>query len=120
MATFTKEVLSGSTGGQPVEVTDLVSPGTLVHATGVSATQTDEVWVYAFNNDPYEDDLVLTVEFGGTSGADAIVLEVPHQDGLTLIVPGLPLQGDGAAAREVRAFGPAGLSVTGYVNRIAP
>jgi len=120
MATFTKQILSGSTGGQPIDIVDSSSPGTVVHTTGTSATDVDELWLYAANNDPYAADLVLTVEFGGTSGADAIVLEVPHEDGLTLIVPGLPLTGDGAAGRVVRAFAPAGISVTGYVNRIAP
>ena len=120
MATFTKEVLSGSVQGRPVDVTDAVSPGTVIHTTGVAADETDEVWLYAANNDPYGDDLLLTIEFGGTTTADTIAVEVPFEDGLTLLVPGLPLTGDGSSGAEVRAFGPAGLSVSGYVNRIAP
>ena len=120
MATFNKQLLSGSSEGRPIDVADTASPGTEIHTTAVSATQVDEVWLYAANNDSGSADLLLTVEFGGTTAADTIVVEVPFEDGLTLIVPGLPLTGDGSAGSVVRAFGPAGLSVSGYVNRIAP
>lgn len=120
MATFEKQLLSGSSEGRPIAVAAVASPGTTIHTTATSATQIDEVWLYAANDDPYAADLLLTVEFGGTAGSDVIAVEVPYQDGLTLIVPGLPLTGDGSSGSVVSAFGPAGLSVSGYVNRIAP
>ena len=119
MATFTKRLLSGSTNGLPIEVDETSSPGELIHATGTSATVIDEIWLYAANNDSGSADLVLTIEFGGTSGPEIIAVEIPFEDGLTLVVPGLPLTGDGSTATEVRAFAPAGISISGYVNRIA-
>lgn len=118
MATFQKLVLSGSTGGQPVDVAATATPGTIIHATGTNATDIDEVWLYATNNDAGSADLELTIEFGGTATKDTITVTVPYQDGLTLVVPGLPLVGTGSVARNVQAFAPAGVSVTGYVNRI--
>lgn len=120
MATFQKGLLSGSDEGQPVDVAATASPGTVVHLTAASATQIDEVWLYATNNDAGSADSLLSVEFGGTAASNLIAVEVPYQDGLTLVLPGLPLTGDGSSGSNVRAFGPAGLSVTGYINRIVP
>ena len=121
MATFSKELLSGSTGGRPIKVAATATPGTLVHATGISATVLDEVWLYAHNSSAAAVD--LTIEFGGvTSPDDLLLFSIPAGAGLTLAVPGLALAGDGAAARNVRAF--AGttnvLVVMWYLNRIPP
>ena len=121
MATFSKVLLSGSTGGRPIKVAATATAGTLVHATGTSATVLDEVWLYAHNSSAAA--VNLTVEFGGvTSPDDLVKLEIPGGEGLTLISPGLVLAGDGGAARNVRAF--AGttnvLTLLGYVNRITP
>jgi len=121
MATFDKVLLSGSTGGRPIKVAATATPGTLIHATGTSATIVDEVWLYATNTDTT--DRKLTIEFGGTSSPDDLIeLEIPAEDGLLLLVPGLPLTGDGAAARNVRAFCATTnvINIIGYVNRITP
>ena len=121
MATFSKVLLSGSTGGRPIKVAATATAGTLVHATGTSATVLDEVWLYAHNSSGAA--VNLTVEFGGVSSPDdLILLSVPSRTGLTLVLPGLVLAGDGSAVRNVRAF--AGttnvVTVVGYVNRITP
>jgi hypothetical protein len=121
MATYSKELLSGSTGGRPVLVAATTSPGTTIHATGTSATVVDEIWLYASNTDTT--DRKLTVQFGDTSSpGDLIEVTVPAEDGLLLLVPGLPLVGTGAAARTVRAFCASAnvVNITGYVNRITP
>lgn len=121
MATFSKQILSGSTGGRPIKVAATASPGTTVHATGVSATTIDEVWLYATNTDTT--DRKLTIQFGDTTSPDDLIeLEVVAESGLVLLVPGLPLVGTGAAARTVRAFCASANVVTilGYVNRIVP
>jgi len=121
MATYSKELLSGSTGGRPIKVAATATPGTTIHATGIASDVVDEVWLYAQNTD--STDVALTVEFGGVSSPDdLIVVEVPAEDGLLLLVPGLPLTGDGAAAREIKAFAATTnvITVTGYVNRITP
>ena len=121
MATYSKELLSGSTGGRPIKVAATATPGTTIHATGISSTAVDEVWLYAHNTDSA--DVVLTLEFGGvTSPDDLLTVTVPAEDGLLLLVPGLPLTGDGAAAREIKAFAAVAddVTITGYVNRITP
>lgn len=120
MATFTKLQLSGSTGGRPIKVAATGTPGTLVHATGISATVIDELWLYAANTDTT--DRKLTVEFGGVSAPDDLIeLVIRAESGLVLLVPGLPLSGDGSAARNVRAFAASAnlVTIVGYVNRIA-
>lgn len=119
MATFSKQKLSGSTDGRMVLVTATATAGTLIHATGTSATIIDEVWLYAINTDTT--DKKLTIEYGGvTAPGDIIEFTVKAESGLYLIVPGLILTGTGVAANNVRAFAATGsvISVGGYVNRI--
>jgi hypothetical protein len=121
MATFDKVLLSGSTGGRPIKVAATATPGTTIHATGTSATVVDEVWLYASNTDT--EDRKLTIEFGGTTSPDDLIeLEIPAESGLVLLVPGIPLTGDGAAARSVLAFCATAdvVNIVGYVNRITP
>jgi hypothetical protein len=63
----------------------------------------------------------LTIQFGGiTAVDDDITYTMTNQNGLYLIVPGLPLKG-AASALEVRAYADVANTVTlsGYVNRIA-
>lgn len=121
MATFSKQLLSGSSGGQLIKVGATSTPGTTIHATGTSATTIDEVWLYAVNTSGTDDK--LTIEFGGTTDPDDLIeFTVTAESGLYLIIPGLALTGDGASARTITAF--AGttnvLNIGGYVNRITP
>lgn len=119
MAALTKVLLSGSTGGKGIKVAATATAGTTIHATGISATIIDEVWLYAYNDDTVA--ITLTIEFGGvTDPDDTIVLSVPPASGLTLVVPGLTLVGTGAAARTVAAFAGTANKVVihGFVNRI--
>jgi hypothetical protein len=121
MATFSKVLLSGSTGGRLIKVAATATPGTTIHATGTSATIIDEIWLYASNTD--STDRKLTIEFGGTSAPDDLIeFTVKAESGLYLMVPGLVLTGDGAAARTVRAFAASAnvLNIGGFVNRITP
>ena len=120
MATFTKVPLSASTRGMPVKVAATATTGTTVHATGVSATTIDEVWLYAYNGSTAA--VLLTIQYGEASASDDdIKLTVPPQSGLTLVVPGLVLSGTGAAAATVFAYASVANVVLlyGYVNRIA-
>ena len=121
MATFSKVLLSGSTGGRPIKVGATGTPGTLIHATGTSATIIDEIWVYASNTDTT--DRKLTIEFGDVSSPDDLIeFTVKAESGLYLIIPGITLAGTGSAARNVRAFAASTnvLNIVGYVNRITP
>jgi hypothetical protein len=50
MATFSKELLSGSTNGKAIKVAETATAGTTIH-TAVSGTASfDEVWLYAHNS----------------------------------------------------------------------
>jgi hypothetical protein len=121
VSTFSKELLSGSTGGRLIKVAATSTPGTTVHATGTSSTIVDEVWLYAVNSD--STDRKLTIEFGGTSAPDDLIeFTVTAESGLYLIIPGLVLTGDGSSARTITAFAAATnvINIGGYVNRITP
>lgn len=112
---------SASTQGQGIKLVATSTPGTLIHTTGTSATVLDQVWLYAFNSDTVP--RTITVEFGGATAPDQnIVLPIPSQAGLTLVVPGLSLTGNGSVALTVKAFCPttAVVTVSGFVNRITP
>ena len=120
MATFTKELLSGSTQGKAVKVVATASTGTTVHTTGTSATIEDEVWLYAYNSSASA--VVLTIQWGGTSTPDNdIKVSIPATAGLTLVIPGLILTGTGSAGNVIAAYaGTANVvMISGYVNRIA-
>lgn len=121
MATYSKVLLSGSSGGRPVKVAATGTPGTTIHATGTSATTIDEIWLYAMNTD--STDHKLTLEYGGTTSPDDLLeVTIVAESGLVLLVPGLVLTGDGASARTVRAFAASAnvITISGYVNRITP
>ena len=120
MATYSKQLLSGSTYGQPITVVQTASTGTTIHATGTSSSTIDEVWLYATNTSSTA--VVLTVQYGGTGAIqNAITLSIPATSGLTLIIPGLILTGTGSAATTVYAYAATAsvITISGYVNRIA-
>jgi len=121
MAVFSKEKLSGSTGGRLIKVAATATTGTTIHATGTSATIEDEIWLYAVNSDTT--DRKLTIEFGGTTSPDDIIEQtITAESGLILVIPGLILMGTGSAARTVTAFAATAnvVMIGGYVNRITP
>lgn len=113
MATFSKEILSGSTNGRPVSVVATATAGDLVHTADAAAI--DEIWLYAVNR--HTADVVLTFEFGGVAAGDQITVTLSAGGGPVLVVPGSPLTN----SLVVRAFADttAVVSVFGWVNRIA-
>lgn len=120
MATFTKVKLSGSTDGKPIKVVATASSGTTIHSTGTSASVVDEIWLYAYNDSAAAQ--LLTIQFGGTTAVDDdIKIIIPSQSGLTLVVPGLILTGNGSTASTVRAYAATTnvVTISGYVNRIS-
>lgn len=113
MATFSKQLLSGSTNGRGIKVVPTSTAGTTIHT--AHATSLDEVWLYAYNG--HSADVVLTVEFGGvTVPDDNIVVTVPTKAGLLLVAPGLVLTG----GVVVKAFAATAnvIVISGFVNRI--
>jgi len=119
MATFTKLTLSASTDGRAIKVAATATAGTTIHTGPSSASEIDEVWLYAMNTDTAS--RKLTVEWGGTSAPDDLIeITLPAEPGLVLIAPGLLIKGN-ATPLLVRAFASATNVITlhGYVNRIA-
>ncbi len=118
MATFSKQILSGSTDGKAIKVAATATAGTTIHTGSTTTTTLDEVWLYAQNTSA--SDVKLTVEWGGTASPDDhIEYTVKAENGLYLIVPGLILKGN-ATALVVRAFAATTnvITIHGYVNRI--
>ena len=113
MATYTKELLSGSTDGQPIKVAATATAGTLIHT--AHATSKDEIHLWAVNTD--SSDRKLTLEWGGVASPDNLIeVTIPAEAGLLLVAPGLPLTN----SKVVRAFAAAAnvVNIVGFVNRI--
>ena len=119
MATYSKLIFSGSTDGRAIKVAATSSSGTTIHTGSATAATIDEVWLYAYNSSASA--VVLTIQWGSTSTPDDdIKLSIPATSGLTLVVPGLLIQGN-ATPLVVRAYAATTnvVTVSGYVNRIA-
>lgn len=119
MATFAKNILSGSTDGKAILVAATATPGTLVHTGPTNTAQFHEVWLYAVNTSA--SNVKLTVEWGEATAPNGnIEYTVTAENGLYLIVPGLILRGN-ATALTVRAFAATTnvIAIHGFVNQIA-
>lgn len=120
MATYSKEILSGSTNGKQIPIAATGGTGTLIHTTGTSTSTKDEVWIYASNIDTIQQD--LTIQYGGSATGDTLKVGIPASAGLSIIIPGTILTGNGSTGSEIRATATAAniINVTGYINRIVP
>ena len=118
MATFSKLTLSGSTDGRAIKVAATSTPGTTIHTGSATASDYDEIWLYAQNTDTTA--RKLTVEWGGTSSPDDLIeITIPAESGLVLVAPGLLIKGN-ATQLVVKAFAASAnvITIHGYVNRI--
>jgi hypothetical protein len=117
MATYTKQLLSGSTNGKQVKVVATSSPGTTIHTAPAGTTGFDEVWIYAVNSDTSS--RKLTIQWGETASPDGLVeLTIPAEAGYTLVIPGLLIQN----SLVISAFAETDnvILINGFVNRITP
>ena len=113
--TVAKVKLSGSTNGRPIKVAATATPGTAVHTATGNSGELDELWLWASNTDTT--DRKLTIELGGTTSPDDLIeMTIPAEDGLHLVVPGVPL--DGGVAVKAFAASANLVNVVGYINRI--
>lgn len=117
MATYSKQLLSGSTNGKGIKVAATATAGTTIH-TAVSGTSSiDEIWLYAHNTSAST--VKLTLEWGEATAPDGnIEINIGAEGtGMILVAPGIPLQN----GLVVKAFaGTANvINIFGYVNRIA-
>ncbi len=115
MASFSKQLLSGSTNGRGIQVDQTATAGTLLHTATATANEFDEIYLYLYNS--HTADVEVTLEFGGvTVPDDQIVMTIPFDAGLVLVLPGLILNG-GVVLRAFAATVDV-IVATGYVNRI--
>ena len=115
MATYSKQLLSGSTTGKNIKVAATASAGTTIHTAIAGTSDMDEIWLYACNTD--SSDRKLTIEYGGTTSPDDLSeIELTAEAGWVLIVPGMLLQN----GLVVKAFAASAnvVNINGYVNRI--
>ncbi len=117
MGTITKEFLSGSTSGLPIQITVTgvaagTTTGTTIHTS--TATGKDEVYVWASNMSTGE--LVLSMQLGTLSGPREVKRTITGRSGAALVIPGWPYAG--AAVIRGHATSGVSLSINGYVNRI--
>lgn len=118
MATFTKQLLSGSTNGKPIQITAQNNAAAQTVHTATSSLALDEIWLYASNSST--SNLQLNLLWGGTSEpANLIVVTVPAQSGRTLVSDGMLLNN----LLLVKAYCPTSslgsLLLDGFVNNIA-
>lgn len=117
MATFSKQLLSGSTNGKAIKVAATATAGTLIHTAASGTSTIDEIWLYAHNTSSGA--VKLTIEWGETTAPDGhIEINIGAEGtGMILVAPGIPLQN----SLVVRAFaGTANvINIFGYVNRIS-
>ena len=115
MATFAKQLLSGSTNGKAIKVAAESTAGTTIHTAVSGTSDMDEIWLYAVNSST--SNVKLTLEWGEATAPDGNIEQtVPAESGLMLLTPGLLLQN----GLVVKAF--AGttnvITMLGYANRI--
>ena len=118
MATFAKDILSGSTDGLGILLSNTASPGNTVHTGPSNTSQYHEIWLYCQNYDTTA--RKLTVQWGNTNaGTDDIELTIAPESGLVLVAPGLILKGN-ATPKVVRAYSNTATSLVihGYVHTI--
>lgn len=117
MATFSKQLLSGSTNGKAIKVAATATAGTTIHTAASGTSTLDEIWLYAHNTSAST--VKLTLEWGEATAPDGnIEINIGAEGtGLILVAPGLLLQN----SLVVKAFaGTANvINIFGYVNRIA-
>ena len=118
---MTTVLLSGSTRGKPIKVAATATAGTVMHATGVSASVIDQVWLKAHNSSGTARN--LTIEFGGVTDPDDLIIKTVSIPANTLgiwVVEGQPLVGTGSVASTVAAFASVAdvITISGFVVRI--
>jgi len=118
MATYSRQLLSGSTNGRAILVAATATPGTTIHTAVSGTTSFDEIYAWATNTDTAT--LTLTIEFGGTTDPNDLIvktLTLPANSPPIPVLTGQVLNG----AVVCRAFaGTANLIIiSGFVNRIA-
>lgn len=116
MASYSKGVLSGSTHGRGIKITQTaIGSGDTIHTAVASTTQIDLVTIFAYNDDAVM--RTLTLGWGGTTSPDDLIkVAIQPQAGLTLVVSDLPLR-NGLAIKAAASVANV-ITIHGWVNQI--
>ena len=117
MATYSRQLLSGSTNGLPVPVAATASPGTTIHTAIAGTSAFDEVYIWASNVTGAS--ATLTVQWGGTTDPTndlVYTYSIPANSPPIPIATGQVLQ-NGLVIKAWSGTASA-INLTGYVNRI--
>lgn len=117
MASYSRQLLSGSTNGLPIPVAATASPGTTIHTSLSGTAGFDEVYIWVSNVTSAA--ATLTLQWGGTTDPTNDMVynySIPANSPPIPIATGQVLQN----ALLVRAWSSvaSALNITGYVNRI--
>jgi len=118
MATYSRQLLSGSTNGRAIPVAATATPGTAIHTAVAGTASFDELYLWASN--VTGSTATLTLEWGGvTDPGDHMVKQysIPANSAPIPIATGQVLQN----SLNVKAFSgtASAINITGYVNRIS-
>ena len=117
MATISKDKLSGSVDGKPIAVPINTGTFATVHTGPTSTSDFDEVFIYCCNANGSVNEQV-TIRLNGSSNDGKIKAVVPPQE-TVLIVPGIPIKGNGTPiVIDVGGSSNGSANVFGYVNKI--
>lgn len=109
-------LLSGSTNGRPISIVATSSPGTVIHTvpSDTSGILYHQVFLYAANIDGAGSH-TLTLQLGGTTTDDQIVIPIGANSGPILVLDGKNLLNGGVT---IRAYANAAnkINVWGYAN----
>ena len=117
MATFSRILLSGSTSGKSIKVVATATAGTAIHTAVSGAVSYDEIYAWVTNTSTST--VTLTVEYGGVSDPDNLIVKalvIPASSPPIPILTGQVLNGGLAVAAFASSANV--LLITGYVNRI--
>lgn len=123
MATYTKVKLSAAgSHNRPIWLGNIQPfEWMTIHQTGTSSTTLDELWLWASQTDGSNGVIKFRLHDGNT-GEQFSQISVPSYS-TVLVVPGLPISGDGTLAEILQVYGLSNYASTyvyGYVNRITP
>ena len=113
MATFTRELLSGSTSGVPVAITSTDSAGaTTLHT---ASTNKEELYLFAWSKSTATVDLF--VELGDT--VSPVIMPVQGRAGQIPVLAGYTLTGSKVVKGYCSTVSTAAIFVGGHINKIA-
>lgn len=116
---FAKLPLSGSSYGKQILLTTTASSVAIpIHTVPEGTDTTDEVWLYAYNNDSTTAGLVSVLWGGTTEPDDVVKTSIEARTGRNLIVDGKLLQNGLTISAYADTTG--SILIDGFVNRITP